>query len=158
MVVLHIRVLKILDICLMKMKMKMKTSRILDTFFNKDVDEDKITYKESPFKSIIADIRNKLSKKNGDKLIKKDLYYVEDVKELTESQVNNIKEKLIKFKNDLIMENNMNHRIKKDFHDYYGNTKCKGIKDIRHLFDEEDIYNGINDIKYLFNEIVFHEE
>ena len=36
---------------------------------NEDVDEDKITYKESPFKSIIVDIRNKISK-NGDKLIK----------------------------------------------------------------------------------------
>ena len=32
--------------------------------------EDKITYKESPFKSIIADIRKKLSK-NGQKLKKK---------------------------------------------------------------------------------------
>ena len=42
-----------------------------------DEDEDKITYKESPFKSIIADIRNKLLK-NGDKLIKKGLYYVEE--------------------------------------------------------------------------------
>ena len=38
--------------------------------------EDKITYKESPFKSIIQDIRNKLSK-NGNKLIKKGLYYAE---------------------------------------------------------------------------------
>ena len=47
---------------------------------------------------------------------------VEEMKELTESQVNNIKEKLIKFKNDLIMKNNMNNRIKKDFDDYYGNT------------------------------------
>ena len=45
---------------------------------NEDVDEDKITYKESPFKSIIVDIRNKISK-NGDKLIK-DLYYVEEMK------------------------------------------------------------------------------
>ena len=44
---------------------------------------------------------------------------VEEMKELTESQVNNIKEKLIKFKNDLIMKNNMNNRIKKDFDDYY---------------------------------------
>ena len=47
---------------------------------NEDVDEDKITYKESPFKSIIVDIRNKISK-NGDKLIK-DLYYVEEMKSL----------------------------------------------------------------------------
>ena len=44
----------------------------------------------------MADIRNKLSK-NGDKLIKKRLYYVEDMKKLTESQVKNIKEILIKF-------------------------------------------------------------
>ena len=41
-----------------------------------------ITYKEFPFKSIIADIRNKLSK-NGHKLIKKGLYYVEEMKELS---------------------------------------------------------------------------
>ena len=56
----------------------------------------KITYKKTLFKSIIADTRNKLSK-NGDKLIKKRLYYVEDMKKLTESQVKNIKEILIKF-------------------------------------------------------------
>ena len=41
--------------------------------------KDKIACKESPFKSIIADIRNKLSK-NGNKMIKKDLYYVEKMK------------------------------------------------------------------------------
>ena len=35
-----------------------------------DVDEDKIRYKEFPFKSIIVDVRNKFSK-NGDKLTKK---------------------------------------------------------------------------------------
>ena len=61
--------------------------------------EDKIEYKESPFKSIIQDIRNKLSK-NGNKLIKKGLCYVEEMKKLTESQVKNIKEKLIKFQNN----------------------------------------------------------
>ena len=71
--------------------------------------EDKITYKESPFKSIIQDIKDKLSK-NGDKLIKKGLYYVEEMKKLTESQVKNIKEKLIKFQNELKRKN----RIKKD--------------------------------------------
>ena len=31
-------------------------------------------------------------------MIKKALYYVEEMNELTESQVNNIKERLIKFK------------------------------------------------------------
>ena len=76
------------------------------------------------------------------------------MKELTESQVNNIKEKLIKFKNDLIMKNKVNNRIKKDFDDYYGNIKYKGIKVIGCLFDEEDI----NAIKYLFNEIAFNED
>ena len=63
--------------------------------------EDKITNKEFPFKLIIQDIRNKLSK-NGDKLIKKGLYYVEEMKKLTESQVKSIKEKLIKSQNELI--------------------------------------------------------
>ena len=72
---------------------------------DEDADEDKITHKESPFKSIIVDIRNKLLK-NEDKLIKKGLYYVEEIKGLTESQVNNIKEKLIKLKNELIRKKN----------------------------------------------------
>ena len=75
------------------------------------------------------------------------------MKELTESQVNNIKEKLIKFKIQFKLRNKVNNRIKKDFDDYYGNTKCKAIEHIRYLFDEEDI----NDIKYLFNEISFDE-
>ena len=108
---------------------------------NEDVDEDKITYKESPFNSIIEYIRNKLSK-NGDKLIKKGLYYVEEMKSLGSAEIKNIKEKLIIFKNELIRKN----RIKKDLDDY------NGIKDIRYLFNEEDIYSGINDVKYLFNE------
>ena len=38
--------------------------------------KDKITNKKSPFKSIIRDIRNKLSK-NGDKLVRKGLHYVQ---------------------------------------------------------------------------------
>ena len=78
--------------------------------FNEDEDEDKITYKESPFKSIIVDIRNKLLN-NGDKLIKKDLYYVEEMKELTELQVN--EEKLIKFKSELITKKKINNRLNK---------------------------------------------
>ena len=48
-------------------------------FFNVNEDEDKITYKESPFKLIIVDIRNKLLK-NGDKLLRKGLYCVEEIK------------------------------------------------------------------------------
>ena len=116
-----------------------------------DVNEDTITYKESLFKSIIVDIRNKLSK-NGDKLIKKGLYHVDEMKELTESQVKNIKEKLIKFKNELIRQNRLNNKIRRDFDDYNGDTKYKDIKDIRCLFNKEDIYNSINNIKYLLNE------
>ena len=108
-----------------------------------DVDEDKITYKQSPFKSIIVDIRNKLSK-NGDKLIKKGLYYVEKMNNLSTTDFKNIKEKLIIFKNELIRKNRINNMIKKDLDDYNSN--------IRYLFIEEYIYNGINDIKYLFNE------
>ena len=51
-----------------------------------DEDEDKIIYKEFTFKSINVDIRIKLLK-NGDKLIKKGFYFVEEMKNLTESQV-----------------------------------------------------------------------
>ena len=116
------------------------------------VDEGKITYKESPFKSIIQDIKDKLSK-SGDKLTKKDLYYVEEMKSLGSVEIKNIKnKKIIKFKNDLIRKNKINNRIKKDLDDYNGNTKYKSIKDISYLFNEEDIYNDINDIQYLLNE------
>ena len=66
------------------------------------------------------------------------------MKELTESQVNSIKEKLIKFKNELVRRNKINNRIKKDLNNF------KSIKDIRYLFNEyEDEYE---DIRYLFNE------
>ena len=99
--------------------------------------KDKITYKESPFRPVIQDIKDKLSK-SGDKLIKKGLYYVEKMKELTEPQVKIIKEKLIKFKNELIKK----IRIKKD-NDiynawYYGGITHNDIKDIRYLFDEDE--------------------
>ena len=49
-----------------------KDDRDFRYLFSEDEDEDK----ESPFKSIIADIRNKLSK-NGNKMIKEGLYYGE---------------------------------------------------------------------------------
>ena len=85
-------------------------------------------------------------------MIKKGLYYVEKMKELTESQVKNIKEKLIIFKNKLIRKN----RIKKD-NDiynawYYGGITYNGIKDIRYLFNEDED-EDIKDIRYLFNEV-----
>ena len=105
--------------------------------FNEDednaVDEDRITYKESPFKSIIADIRNKLSK-NGNRMIKKGLYYVEKMKQLPES---------FKFKNELIRKNKINNRIKKDLSNY------NSVKDIRYLFSEYEYED--EDIRYFFN-------
>ena len=81
-------------------------------------------------------------------MIKKGLYYVEKMKELTESQVNNIKEKLIKFKNELIRKNKTNNRIKKDLNNYNNSAVYNGMKDIRYLLNEyEDEYE---DIRYLF--------
>ena len=81
-------------------------------------------------------------------MIKKGLYYVEKMKELTESQVNNIKEKLIKFKNELIRKNKTNNRIKKDLNNYNSSAVYNGMKDIRYLLNEyEDEYE---DIRYLF--------
>ena len=118
-----------------------------------DIYEGKIAYKEPPFKSMIVDTRIKLSK-NGDRLIKKGLYYFEEMKSLGSAEIKNIKEKLIIFKNELIRKN----MIKKDLDNYNGNTKYKVIKDIRYLFNEEDIYNNINDIKYLLNENEDHHE
>ena len=43
--------------------------------------------------------------KRGHKLIKNGLKYTEEMKDLTYSQVQSFKEKLIKFNNDLIKEN-----------------------------------------------------
>ena len=112
---------------------------IIKLYARNNIFKNKITYKESPFKSIIADIRNKLSK-IGNKLIEKALYYVEEMKKVTESQVKSIKEKLIKFKYEPIKKNKINN-IKKDLDDY------NRIKDIRYLFNEEDIKSIIEDIK-----------
>ena len=108
-------------------------------------EEDRTIYKESPFKSIIADIRNKRSKTGG-KMIKKGLYYVEKMKKITESQVKNIKEKLIKLLNELIRKDN-------DIFNawYYGGITYNGIKYIRYLFNKDED-EDVKDIRYLFNE------
>ena len=63
---------------------------------------------------------------------------------LSTSDIKNIKEKLVKFKNELFNNNN-NNKIKKDLNEY------KGIKDIRYFFND-NTYKGIIGIKYLFNE------
>ena len=47
------------------------------------------------------------------------------MKELTNLQVKSFKENLIKFKNDLIMKNKINNRIKKDFDGYYGKINLR---------------------------------
>ena len=85
-------------------------------------------------------------------MIKKGLYSLEKMKRLTELQVKHIKEKLIKFKNELIRK----YRIKKD-NDiynawYYGSVTYNGIKDIRYLFNEDEYEDEYEDIRYFFNE------
>ena len=117
----------------------------------------KTTHKESPFTSTIQDI-------------KRGLYYFEKMNNLSTSDVKNIKEKLVKFKNELF---NNNNKIKKD------PNECKDIKYIRYLFNEDknkksnlykaekmkilavknikdlNEYKGIKDIKYLFNDNIY---
>ena len=66
--------------------------------------------------------------------------------------VKSFKQYLIKSKNDLIMKNKINNRIKKDFDGYYGKNKLKGVKDIRYLFNEGEDESAHEDIRYLFNE------
>ena len=92
---------------------------------------------------------------------------------LSTSDIKNIKEKLVKFKNESVNDNN---KIKK------GHNECKGIKCIRYLFNEDknkknnlykaektkslsvknikdlNEYKGIQDIRYLFNGIAFNED
>ena len=82
-------------------------------------------------------------------MVKNGLKYAEEMKELT--NLKSFKKNLIKFKNDLIMKNKINNRIKKDFDCYYGKNKFKGVKDIRYLLNEED-ESTHEDIRYLFNE------
>ena len=111
---------------------------------------DKITYNESPFKSIISDIRSILPKK-GFKIIKKGPKYAEEIKELTSLQIENFKNNLTKLRNDLTEKFRKNNRIKKADKDCYEhkNNKFYGLKDIRNLFDQND---DIYDTEYLFNE------
>ena len=58
--------------------------------------------------------------------IKRGFYYVEKMNNLSTSDSKNIKEKLVKFKNELFN----NNKIKKD------PNECKGTKYIRYLFNE----------------------
>ena len=109
---------------------------------------DKITYDESPFKSIISDIRSILPQK-GCKKIKTILKYIEEIKELTSLQRENIKNSLIKVKSK---KNNGIKKADKEYYEYEEN-KFYGLKDIRNLFDQNDDNYFYEEIKYLFNEI-----
>ena len=73
------------------------------------------------------------------------------MKKLTESQEKNIKEKLIKFQNELIRKNTL--KKDNDIYNawYYGGITENGIKDIRYLFNEDED-GDVRVIRYLFNE------
>ena len=119
----------------------------------------KKTYNESPFKSIILDIRSILLKK-GCKKIKKVPEYVEEMKELTFLQIEDGKNNPIKVKNELIKKFKKNIRTKKADRDYYEyeENKFHGLKDVRNLSnqnddDDDDNYEGL---EYLFDEEIMH--
>ena len=118
----------------------------------------KKTYNESPFKSIILDIRSILPKK-GCKKIKKDLEYVEEMKELTFLQIENSKNNLIKLKNDSMERFKKNDKRKKADKEYYEyeENKSYGLKDIRNLFNQNDDYDdNYEGIEYLFDEEIMY--
>ena len=79
--------------------------------------------------------------------IKKRLKYIRELRKSTTLEIKNIKNELIKIKNKKI------NRNKKEIREYYQENKFYGVKDIRNLFDDDDIYEGI---KYLFNEKIMH--
>ena len=116
----------------------------LEIILNKTVE---ITFNESPFKSLISDIRSILPKDECKKL-KKHLKYITELRKSTTFDIKDTKNELIKIKNKRI------NRNKKEVKDYYQEYKFYGIKDIRNLFDDDDdIYEGI---KYLFDEKMIH--
>ena len=142
-------------------KNKFKGVKNIRYLFSEEEDESahediKYLFNECPFKSIITDIRSNLRKREHN-LIKNGLKYAEEMKDLTYSQVQSFKEKLIKFNNDLIKKN----KIKKNFDDYYEKHKIKAVKDVKYLSDGfvyEDIrclFNESNEI--LINEIKSYE-
>ena len=90
-------------------------------------------------------IKNDLDDCNGIKDVRY-LFNVEKMSNLSISDIKNIKEKLLKFKNELF---NNNNKIRKD------SNECKGIKllGICSMKINDNIYKGIKDIRYLFNGI-----
>ena len=103
-----------------------KLNEYLEIIFNKIVE---ITFIESPFKSLISDIRSILPK-DGHKKLKKHLKYIRELRKLTTLEIKNVKNELIKIKNKKINRNkNLEIIIKKN--------KFYGVKDIRNLFDDD---------------------
>ena len=117
----------------------------------------KKTYSESPFKSIILDIRSTLPKK-GCKKIKKGHEYVKEMKELTFLQIENVKNNLIKLNNDLIERFKKYDRRKKADRDYYKyqENKFHGLKDVRNLFNQNDDDDNYEGIEYLFDKSIMN--
>ena len=126
----------------------------IDEVFNILIKYYEEIYDESPFKSIILDIKSILPEKRYKK-IKGILKYAEEMKELSFLQIENGKNNLIKIKNDLIKTfKKINRNKKKDINYYkYEENKYYRLKDVRNLFnqndDNDDIYEGI---EYLFSE------
>ena len=109
---------------------------------NKYYDE---VYDESPFKSIILNIKWVLPKK-ASKEIKEYLKYVQEKRELTSFEIENFKNILIKKKDDLTKKFKKKNRVKKADRYYYEyeENKFYRLKDVRSLFDTEDeIYEEI---------------
>ena len=99
------------------------------------------------------DIRSILPEK-GCKKIKKDLEYVEEMKELTFLQIDNGKNSLVKLRNDLTERFKKNDRRKKGDRDYYEyeENNFYGLKDVRNLFDQNDDDDNCEGTEYLFDE------
>ena len=98
-----------------------KLNEYLQIIFNKTVE---ITFNESPFKSLIPDIRL-IFPEYGHSKLKKRLKYIRELRKSTTLEIKNIKNELIKIKNKRI------NRNKKEVRDYYQENKFYGVKDIR---------------------------
>ena len=100
----------------------------LEIIFKKTLE---ITFNESPFKSLISDIKSILPK-DGCKRLKKRLKYIIELRKSTTLEIKNIKNELIKIKNKRL------NRKKKEVRDYYQENKFYSVKNIRNLFDDDD--------------------
>ena len=78
-----------------------KLNEYLEIIFNKTVE---ITFSESPFRSLISDIRL-ISPKDGCRELKKCLKYITELRKSTTLEIKNIKNELIKIKNKRINRN-----------------------------------------------------